>query len=62
MNNISSILRTRVLLEAGNPVRDQIRYKDHDQVSNEVRDHLHSRVLVLIRAQLKEDLFDYDFN
>jgi hypothetical protein len=56
VNSFHSILRSKPIFQANDIVRDQVRYKDDKQVGDQVRGHLYSRVLVLIKAQLKEDL------
>jgi hypothetical protein len=56
VNSLHSILRSKPIFQANDIVRDQVRYKDDKQISDQVRGHLYSRVLVLIKAQLKEDL------
>jgi hypothetical protein len=56
VNSLHSILRNKPIFQANDIVRDQVRYKDDKQVGDQVRGHLYSRVLVLIKAQLKEDL------
>jgi hypothetical protein len=56
VNSLHSILRSKPIFQANDIVRDQVSYKDDKQISVQVRGHLYSRVLVLIKAQLKEDL------
>jgi hypothetical protein len=56
VNSLHSILRSKPIFQANDIVRDQVRYKDDKQISDQVRGHLYSRVLVLIKAQLKDDL------
>jgi hypothetical protein len=56
VNSLHSILRSKPIFQANDIVRDQVRYKDDKQISVQIRGHLYSRVLVLIKAQLKEDL------
>jgi hypothetical protein len=56
VNSFHSILRSKPIFQAGDKVRDQFYYKEQNQVSDQVRGHFYSRVLVLIKAQLKEDL------
>ena len=55
-DSLHSIIRSKPILQAGNKVRDQFYYKEQNQVSDLVRGHLYGRVLVLIKAQLKDDL------
>jgi hypothetical protein len=56
VNSLHSIIRNKPIFQAGNKVRDQFYYKEQDQVSDLVRGNLYGRVLVLIKAQLKDDL------
>jgi hypothetical protein len=56
VNSLHSILRSKPIFQANDIVRDQVRYKDDKQVGDQVRGHLYGRVLVLIKAQLKDDL------
>jgi hypothetical protein len=56
VNSLHSIIRSKPIFQAGDKVRDQFYYKDDKQVGDQVRGHLYSRVLVLIKAQLKDDL------
>jgi hypothetical protein len=56
VNSLHSILRNKPIFQAGDKVRDQFYYKERDQISDLVRGNLYGRVLVLIKAQLKDDL------
>jgi len=56
VNSLHSIIRNKPIFQAGDKVRDQFYYKEQDQISDLVRGNLYGRVLVLIKAQLKEDL------
>jgi hypothetical protein len=56
VNSLHSILRNKPIFQAGDKVRDQFYYKEQDQIGDLVRSNLYGRVLVLIKAQLKDDL------
>jgi hypothetical protein len=56
VNSLHSILRSKPIFQANDIVRDQVRYKDDKQISDQVWNQVYMQVSNQVDDQVKEDL------